>query len=418
MENNSNYLIEKSTEEGFNQNEISIRDIEVECSPTTATVTCPCESHVPGQACSCYQQPYYESGLWCRVTIGGSGGYSDLGFSDFYGHINTGTTGPGNTGGGGETSSPTSYYQYLLSIYDAPQIKKANRIKDSLCTQYGLNLPITSFWDIFGDASTEFINANAAWTHNQPINKLNLFENAFQELIFLKNIGYTLDMPDNSTTPAYKWLKDQYYAFLPMKNYLSSHQDDESKEALYLHLQTMVDNSDYFYSNQILSFPAFGSAQWAETIDFIYAGNDPYSIWGRLTSAEKYLCMESPRKALIIARNTKIAGEKSRQVYAVTGKQERNTMCDAFRHTLWVALNAQSINESSVIEFYTARESETPAHLLLEKDMDMHNNYWGLQIGNNNPTASVNMLTAIILQNYMHPGVLRYLSPIDFNDSL
>ncbi len=227
IENNSNYLIEKTAEEGFNQNEISIRDIEVECSPITATVTCPCESHVPGQACNCYQQPYYDSGLWCRVTIGGSGGYSDLGFSDFYGHINTGTTSPDNSGGGGETSSTTSYYQYLMSIYDAPQIKKANRIKDSLCTQYGLNLPITSFWDIFGDASTDFINANTAWTHNQPINKLELFENAFKELIFLKNISYTLDTPDNSTTSAYKWLKDHYAEFLFISNNFDASHDDE-----------------------------------------------------------------------------------------------------------------------------------------------------------------------------------------------
>ena len=48
--------------------------------------------------------------------------------------------------------------------------------------------------------------------------------------------------------------------------------------------------------------------------------------------------------------------------------------------------------------------------------MDMHNNYWGLQIGKDNIDATEGTLTAIILSQYMHTGVLRYLSPINYND--
>jgi hypothetical protein len=54
--------------------------------------------------------------------------------------------------------------------------------------------------------------------------------------------------------------------------------------------------------------------------------------------------------------------------------------------------------------------------ILYEKDMDMHNNYWGMHIGKDNPDASEGTLTAIILSQYMHTGILRYLSPINYND--
>jgi len=117
-----------------------------------------------------------------------------------------------NTPGGGINTNnpntpPASTWQYLNEVLDGVLFKKAARMAQKLCDQYGLKLPQESFWDIFAAAGIDFIYANEDWTPQKNFNEIALFENTFRELIYLKAIGYPLSTPDNSTTPAYTWLK-------------------------------------------------------------------------------------------------------------------------------------------------------------------------------------------------------------------
>jgi hypothetical protein len=403
IQNGTEYLFEPSQGNShLKVDGIQIRDIA--CDWVTVYTWEPCMAFTSG-LCD-YWIPTKKRGCF---TGGLGSGYDD------YIPDNNGD----NPKGEGSTSNDRDYYQEIrASFADNPEGKRLiTGLWRTLLDLYDLKMPVEDFWNIMGDSGDSFIYANLDWHQgNSIIMELDLFEGAFAELLFLKEINYPLDPVNNAQTEAYQWIIGHHEAFIPMNIYLNNNIDIESKEALRLHLQTMIGNEQYYSINQQKGYPQLGTAEWAETIESIYKGNDPWSLYRKLTAVEKYLCMESPRKGLIIAINTKKAGDKSRQVYAVSGRQERNSMVDAFRHTYWVALNAQTINESSVIEFYTARESETPTHLQLEKDMDMHNNYWGLQIGKDNIDATEGTLTAIILSQYMHTGVLRYLSPINYND--
>jgi|GEM_PF-1232006 len=117
-----------------------------------------------------------------------------------------------NTPGGGINTNnpntpPASTWQYLNEVLDGVLFKKAARMAQKLCDQYGLKLPQESFWDIFAAAGIDFIYANEDWMPQKNFNEIALFENAFRELIYLKAINYPLSAPDNSTTPAYVWLK-------------------------------------------------------------------------------------------------------------------------------------------------------------------------------------------------------------------
>jgi len=129
-----------------------------------------------------------------------------------------------NTPGGGINTNnpntpPASTWQYLNEVLDGVLFKKAARMAQKLCDQYGLKLPQESFWDIFAAAGIDFIYANEDWTPQKNFNEIALFENAFEELLFLKAIGYELSTPDNSKTPAYTWLKAHPAGFI---NYLET----------------------------------------------------------------------------------------------------------------------------------------------------------------------------------------------------
>ena len=63
------------------------------------------------------------------------------------------------------------------------------------------------------------------------------------------------------------------------------------------------------------------------------------------------------------------------------GINDRNDCSDAFRHCFFNALNARSCGSVKAKLFGDAHECDVPLELLSEKEMDLHNNEIGVEIG-------------------------------------
>ena len=125
-----------------------------------------------------------------------------------------------------------------------------------------------------------------------------------------------------------------------------------------------------------------------------------FDIWNALTDSEKTLCIRYPFDALKVNTARNIATEQTEQKFGYSGLGDRS---DAFRHGIWNAEMTILIGKEKAELFATAHEdkdttgNETDGFTKEEhKNMDLHNNEVGRNIGEENPDATENEMADII----------------------
>jgi hypothetical protein len=125
-----------------------------------------------------------------------------------------------------------------------------------------------------------------------------------------------------------------------------------------------------------------------------------------LTNQEISFIIAHPIEAYMIRTNSYIAKSQAKSRYFVNGTADKS---DAFRHTLWMALSAKDVGVVLAFEYGLAHESETPPQLNLDKEMDLLNNYVGVNVNTSGLTYSQ---IADNVETLVTVGMCRYLSPI------
>lgn len=135
--------------------------------------------------------------------------------------------------------------------------------------------------------------------------------------------------------------------------------------------------------------------------------SDIGDIWNVLTNEEKKLIIKYPFDALKVNSAKDIAIEMTNTKYGYNGLGDRS---DAFRHTMWNAVMTIKIGEYKAELFATAHEEtslegiESDGFSKIEhKNMDLHNNAIGRQIGKANEMAT-NETLANIIYNQIQQG--------------
>lgn len=139
--------------------------------------------------------------------------------------------------------------------------------------------------------------------------------------------------------------------------------------------------------------------------------------YGReLTAEEKRLIRLYPVEAMFIKTNATKATNETIQRFGHNGLNDKS---DAFRHAFWNAMNERDCGDDQNLhsiagKFATAHESEVPVALDLEKQMDLHNNSYGLTAGDVMfPILTTDSSLADDVMELLQDGKLRYLSPLD-----
>ena len=125
-------------------------------------------------------------------------------------------------------------------------------------------------------------------------------------------------------------------------------------------------------------------------------------IWNVLTDSEKRLCIRYPFDALKVNEAKNIATSQTEIKFGYNGLGDRS---DAFRHGIWNAEMTIMIGKEKAELFATAHEDKDvtgnesdgyskSAH----KEMDLHNNEIGRNIGQNNLNASEDEMANIIYE--------------------
>ncbi len=131
-------------------------------------------------------------------------------------------------------------------------------------------------------------------------------------------------------------------------------------------------------------------------------------LWNKLNYKEKEIILWDYDwiKVIPIYDNSQIAEEKTIKEY---GGNFRGDLSDAFRHTLWQALNVQSVGNSFTRKWSNAHEYSTPLdQLKTDLVMDIHNNDIGIEIGLSNLKTSIGNLIDII-KTYITNGKMIIL---------
>ncbi|MBK7707905.1 MAG: hypothetical protein IPN69_05260 [Acidobacteria bacterium] len=108
-----------------------------------------------------------------------------------------------------------------------------------------------------------------------------------------------------------------------------------------------------------------------------------YEQWERLTPAEKAVIASMASNPLTMAKIPLIKMSKDTAFAETTsrfGSNGHNDRSDAFRHCFWSAILSRDIGYYWAKSFTTAHESN-PGQPPEEKEMDLHNNSVGLNIG-------------------------------------
>lgn len=129
-------------------------------------------------------------------------------------------------------------------------------------------------------------------------------------------------------------------------------------------------------------------------------GWPPLYEWNKCSSQEKIFILNHPNKARKMYSNMETAVEMSRETYP--DLDGRGTERDAYRHAMWQALNVQSVGEEATREMANAHEYRD-GQPMKDMIMDIHNNEIGIEIGRENPNASPEELSQIIL-NHISAG--------------
>lgn len=125
-------------------------------------------------------------------------------------------------------------------------------------------------------------------------------------------------------------------------------------------------------------------------------------IWNTLTNSEKILCIRYPFDALKVNDAKNIATSKTEEKFGSNGLGDRS---DAFRHGLWNAEMTVLIGKEKAELFATAHEdkdvtgTESDGYLkTAHRDMDLHNNEVGREIGEENNGALEDEMADIVYQ--------------------
>lgn len=114
-----------------------------------------------------------------------------------------------------------------------------------------------------------------------------------------------------------------------------------------------------------------------------------------LKKAEKDFLWSHPFAAADFNSNANVALEEARKRFAAVSLH--NGSGDAFRHTLWSAMNARDQGKEIAKMFGDAHE-EFDKNPSAEKSMDLHNNAIGYDIGTNKHGASDRHLAVLCVQ--------------------
>lgn len=125
-------------------------------------------------------------------------------------------------------------------------------------------------------------------------------------------------------------------------------------------------------------------------------------IWNALTDSEKKLCIRYPFDALKVNSAKNIANTQTEIKFGTNGLGDRS---DAFRHGIWNAEMTVLIGKSKAELFATAHEDKDVSgnesdgySKTAHRDMDLHNNAVGREIGENNIEATEEEMADIIFE--------------------
>ncbi|HMV07607.1 MAG TPA: hypothetical protein PKL56_13955 [Cyclobacteriaceae bacterium] len=153
--------------------------------------------------------------------------------------------------------------------------------------------------------------------------------------------------------------------------------------------------------------------QWLDENFSLSPDDEDYN---KLTAEERRLINQYPIQAYAISKN---ALKASAETKARFGNDGLNDKSDAFRHCFFNAMNQRDCGKdpnlnSIAKKFGDAHESETPAALDLERQMDLYNNAIGHIIGDVMfPAFTSDKSLAEEAMTRVTNGGLRYLSPLD-----
>lgn len=121
------------------------------------------------------------------------------------------------------------------------------------------------------------------------------------------------------------------------------------------------------------------------------------------------MILRNPFSALKIRINKANAENITVTKYGYNGHNDKS---DAFRHAYFQAINARACDETIARQFSNAHEETTPTALLLEKQMDLHNNDIGFAVAAANPGATDAVLATKVMAK-ITAGECKYLTPLD-----
>mgnify|MGYP001623973433 FL=1 len=126
-------------------------------------------------------------------------------------------------------------------------------------------------------------------------------------------------------------------------------------------------------------------------------------IWNSLTESEKNLVIRYPFAALDVNTAKNIATTQTERMFGYNGLGDRS---DAFRHGIWNAEMTILIGKEKAELFATAHEdkdvtgNESDGYpKAAHKEMDLHNNIVGRDIGESNNTLSQDQMAQYIFDN-------------------
>lgn len=126
-------------------------------------------------------------------------------------------------------------------------------------------------------------------------------------------------------------------------------------------------------------------------------------IWNALTESEKKLCIRYPFDALKVNTAKNIATNQTEIKFGRSGLGDKS---DAFRHGIWNAEMTILIGKEKAELFATAHEDKDVTGTepdgfpkTAHRDMDLHNNEIGRNLGEKNKDASEDEMADIIYQD-------------------
>lgn len=126
-------------------------------------------------------------------------------------------------------------------------------------------------------------------------------------------------------------------------------------------------------------------------------------IWNALTESEKKLCIRYPFDALKVNTAKNIATNQTEFKFGRNGLGDKS---DAFRHGIWNAEMTILIGKEKAELFATAHEDKDVTGTesdgfpkTAHRDMDLHNNEIGRNLGEKNKEASEDEMADIIYQD-------------------